>query len=128
MPDASDRRIGSRDWAYSPFILATAAAALGLAVRKLYTFYSRMLLNKKHGVKISAPGNPAMEMPMFSMPNPVSATSGVATFATMTMKNLIEKKGVASTEELRSMAPIEGPAFGGDAIYNATEGDINLFI
>jgi hypothetical protein len=69
-----------------------------------------------------------MQMPMFGMPNPISAIPGIDTFATMTMRNPIKKKGVASTEELRSMAPIEGPAFGDDATNNAAERGTNLFI
>jgi len=98
-----------------------------------------------------------MEMPMFgmhmAMPNVVSAIPGVDAAATAMMKNLIKKKGVASIEELRSMAlesdvkmiacqmtmdlfeyskddMIDGPVLGGAATYieNATKCDINLFI
>jgi peroxiredoxin family protein len=87
------------------------------------------------------------------MPNLVSAIPGVDAAASMMMKNLIKKKGVASIEELRTMAIdadvkmiacqmtmdlfeytqkdiIEGPALGGAATYieTATKSDINLFI
>ena len=148
---------GSLDWAYPPFILATTAAAMGLEVTMFFTFYGLTLLKKKLDLKISTLGNPAMEMPMFgmhmAMPNVVSAIPGVDAATTAMMKNLIKKKGVASIEELRSMAlesdvkmiacqmtmdlfeyskddMIDGPVLGGAATYieNATKCDINLFI
>jgi peroxiredoxin family protein len=148
---------GTLDWAYPPFILATTAAAMGLDVTMFFTFYGLTLLKKKLDLKISALGNPAMEMPMLGMhigmPNLVSAIPGVDAAATAMMKNLIKKKGVASIEELRSMALeadvkmiacqmtmdlfeyarsdiIEGPELGGAATYieTATKSDINLFI
>jgi peroxiredoxin family protein len=148
---------GSLDWAYPPFILATTAAAMGLEVTMFFTFYGLTLLKKKLDLKISTLGNPAMEMPMFgmhmAMPNVVSAIPGVDAAATAMMKNLIKKKGVASIEELRSVAlesdvkmiacqmtmdlfeyskddMIDGPVLGGAATYieNATKCDINLFI
>ena len=148
---------GSLDWAYPPFILATTAAAMGLDVTMFFTFYGLTLLKKKLDLKVTTLGNPAMEMPMFGMhigmPNLVSAIPGVDAAASMMMKNLIKKKGVASIEDLRGMALdadvkmiacqmtmdlfeytqkdiIEGPALGGAATYieTATKSDINLFI
>jgi len=148
---------GTLDWAYPPFILATTAAAMGLQVSMFFTFYGLTLLKKDLNLKVSTLGNPAMEMPMFGMhmgmPNIVSALPGVDAAATTMMKTLIRKKGVASIEELRSMALeadvtmiacqmtmdlfeyskedlIEGPVLGGAATYieTATKCDINLFI
>ena len=148
---------GSLDWAYPPFILATTAAAMGLDVTMFFTFYGLTLLKKKLDMSVTTLGNPAMAMPMFgmhmAMPNVVSAIPGVDAAATAMMKNLIKKKGVASIEELRSMAlesdvkmiacqmtmdlfeyskddMIDGPVLGGAATYieNATKCDINLFI
>jgi len=148
---------GTLDWAYPPFILATTAAAMGLEVSMFFTFYGLTLLKKDLNLKVSTLGNPAMAMPMFGMhmgmPNIVSAIPGVDAAATKMMKNLIKKKGVASIEELRSMALeaditmiacqmtmdlfeystddlIEGPVLGGAATYieTATKSDINLFI
>ena len=148
---------GTLDWAYPPFILATTAAAMGLKVSMFFTFYGLTLLKKDLDLKVSTLGNPAMEMPMFGMhmgmPNIVSAIPGVDAAATKMMKNLIKKKGVASIEELRSLALeadvtmiacqmtmdlfeydrdelIEGPVLGGAATYieTATRCDINLFI
>ncbi|MEJ2626862.1 MAG: DsrE/DsrF/DrsH-like family protein, partial [Pseudolabrys sp.] len=99
---------GSLDWAYPPFILATTAAAMGLEVTMFFTFYGLTLLKKKLDLKVTTLGNPAMEMPMMGMhmgmPNIVSAIPGVDAAATVMMKNLIKKKGVASIEELREMA------------------------
>jgi peroxiredoxin family protein len=148
---------GSLDWAYPPFILATTAAAMGLQVTMFFTFYGLTLLKKKLDLGVSPLGNPAMAMPMFGMhmgmPNIMSAIPGVDAAATIMMKSLIKKKGVASIEELREMAieadvemiacqmtmdlfeysmddMIEGPVLGGAATYieSATKSDINLFI
>ena len=148
---------GSLDWAYPPFILATTAAAMGLDVTMFFTFYGLTLLKKKLDMSVTTLGNPAMSMPMLGMhigmPNIVSVIPGVDAAATSMMKSLIKKKGVASIEELRTMAVeadvkmiacqmtmdlfeyklddmIEGPILGGAATYieNATKCDINLFI
>ncbi len=148
---------GTLDWAYPPFILATTAAAMGLPVTMFFTFYGLPLLLKKLDLKLSTLGNPAMKMPMMGahmgMPNLVSALPGVDAAASAMMKNLMNKKGVASIEDLREAAVesdvrliacqmtmdlfeytlddmIEGPELGGAATYIecATQADINLFI
>jgi len=147
---------GSLDWAYPPFILSTTAAAMGLDVTLFFTFYGLSLLKKDLNLKVTALGNPAMEMPMggmhMSMPNVVAAMPGVTAGATAMMKNMIKKKGVASIQELRDLAVeadvnmiacqmtmdlfefkkedmIDGISFGGAATYieKATQCDINLF-
>jgi len=148
---------GSLDWAYPPFILSTTAAALGLDVTMFFTFYGLTLLFKKLDLKVTSLGNPAMKMPMMGahmgMPNLVSALPGVDRAATVMMKNLTKKKGVASIEELRAMAVeaevrliacqmtlalfeytrddmIDGVELGGAATYIevASRSHINLFI
>ena len=148
---------GSLDWAYPPFILSTTAAALGLDVTMFFTFYGLTLLFKKLDLKVTSLGNPAMKMPMMGahmgMPNLVSALPGVDRAATVMMKNLMKKKGVASIEELRAMAVeaevrliacqmtlalfeytrddmIDGVELGGAATYIevASRSHINLFI
>jgi len=148
---------GSLDWAYPPFILGTTAAAMGLDVTMFFTFYGLGLLKKKLKLEITPLGNAAMEMPMMgmhmAMPNIVSAMPGVNAAATVMMKNLIKKKGVASIEELREAAVdsevrmiacqmtldlfeykredlIDGLELGGAATYidTAVKSDINLFI
>jgi peroxiredoxin family protein len=127
---------GSLDWAYPPFILATTAAAMGLPVTMFFTFYGLPLLLKKLG-----------------LPNILTAIPGVDAACSKMMKNLMNKKGVASIEDLRELAidadvrmiacqmtmdlfeyslddMIEGPELGGAATYIecATKSDINLFI
>jgi len=148
---------GSLDWAYPPFILATTAAAMGVDVSMFFTFYGLPLLLKKLDLQVTALGNPAMKMPMFgmhmAMPNIVGMLPGVSAGATVMMKNLMAKKGVASIEDLRQAAlesevkmiacqmtmdlfeykledMIEGPSLGGAATYmeGALKSDINLFI
>jgi peroxiredoxin family protein len=148
---------GTLDWGYPPFILATTAAAMGLNVTMFFTFYGLALLLKDFKPQISTLGNPAMKMPMggmhMTMPNMISAIPGADAAASMMMKNLIKKKGVASLEDLREAAVesevriiacqmtldlfeyeiedmIEGPEIGGAATYIecATQSDINLFI
>ena len=148
---------GSLDWAYPPFILGTTAAAMDMKVTMFFTFYGLPLLLKKLDLQISALGNPAMKMPMMGMhvgmPNLVAAIPGVDAAASKMMKNLMNKKGVASIEDLREAAidtdvrmiacqmtmdlfeykledMIEGPELGGAATYMevASKSDINLFI
>jgi len=148
---------GSLDCAYSPFILGTTAAAMGLEVTMFFTFYGLNLLMKDLSLQIISLGNPGMKMPMMGMhmgmPNIVSAIPGVDAAATKMMKNLIKKKGVASIPELRELAVeadvrmiacqmtldlfeygqedlIDGVEIGGAATYIevATQSHINLFI
>jgi len=148
---------GSLDWAYPPFILSTTAAAMGLPVTMFFTFYGLPLLLKKLDLKLTSAGNPAMKMPMMGahmgLPNILTAIPGVDAACSKMMKNLMNKKGVASIEELRELAieadvrmiacqmtmdlfeyslddMIEGPELGGAATYIecATQSDINLFI
>ncbi len=148
---------GSLDWAYPPFILGTTAAAMGLPVTMFFTFYGLPLLLKKLDLKLTAAGNPAMKMPMMGahvgLPNLLTAIPGVDAACSTMMKNLMNKKGVASIEDLRELAVdaevrmiacqmtmdlfeydlddmIEGIELGGAATYIecATQADINLFI
>ena len=148
---------GTLDWAYPPFILGTTAAAMGVDVTMFFTFYGLGLLKKKLDLQISALGNPAMKMPIMGvhmgMPNIVAMLPGVDAGASLMMKNMIKKKGVASIEELREAAiesevkliacqmtmdlfefktedMIDNLSLGGAATYmeKALKSDINLFI
>jgi peroxiredoxin family protein len=148
---------GSLDWAYPPFILATTAAAMGVDVTMFFTFYGLPLLLKKLDLQVTPLGNAAMKMPMMgmhmTMPNIVGMIPGVDAAASVMMKNLIKKKGVASIEELRDAAVesdvkliacqmtmdlfeydakdmIPGIKIGGAATYmeRALKSDVNLFI
>lgn len=148
---------GSLDWAYPPFILGTTAAAMDVDVTMFFTFYGLSLLNKKLDLQVTPLGNPAMKMPMggmhMGMPNIVGMVPGVTAGASVMMKNLIKKKGVASIEELREAAQlsdvrmiacqmtvdlfemdkddmIEDIEFGGAATWMeaALQSDINLYM
>jgi peroxiredoxin family protein len=148
---------GSLDWAYPPFILSTTAAAMGLDVTLFFTFYGLPLLLKDLDLKMTPLGNPAMKMPMMGghmgMPNVMSMIPGVDAGATVMMKDMMKKKGVATIPELRSLAiesgvrmiacqmtmdlfeykledMVEGIELGGAATYIevATQSEINLFI
>ena len=159
MADASPKKMaiiaskGTLDMAYPPFILATTAAALGWEVQIFFTFYGLQLLRKslKH-VQISPLANPAMPMPV-PMPVLVSAIPGMQKMATTMMKQKIKKHGVASLEDLRTLAIeadvkliacqmtidlfefkksefIDGIDYGGAATFLefASEADITLFV
>ena len=148
---------GTLDWAYPPFILATTAAAMGLDVTMLFTFYGLALLKKDLNLKVNPLGNAAMEMPMagmhMAMPNILAALPGATALTTTMMKNMIKRKGIASIQELRDLAleadvnmiacqmtmdlfeykredMIDGPSVGGAAswVEVATKSDINLYI
>ena len=67
---------GTLDWAYPPFILATAAGAMGWEVGIFFTFYGLPLLKPKLSAAVTPIGRSAS----------------------------FENKGVASVEELRQMA------------------------
>lgn len=144
---------GTLDMAYPPFILASTAAALGFEVKVFFTFYGLQLLKKDLShVKVSPLGNPAMPMPV-PMPNLVQVMPGMETMATVMMKQKLNKKGVASLEELRSLCQeaevglvacqmtmdlfdfkaeefIDGLEWGGAASFLAFAGeaDITLFV
>jgi peroxiredoxin family protein len=107
---------GTLDWAYPPFILATAAASMGWETGIFFTFYGLPLLKKELSAKVSPLGNPAMPMKMpfgsdgfqnFNWPIPNVVMAGIPGFenvATGLMKKTFKKKGVATIEELREMA------------------------
>ena len=99
---------GTLDWAYPPFILGTTAAAMDMEVTMFFTFYGLELLRKDLDLKISTLGNPAMKFPMMGahvgMPNLISAIPGVDRGCSTMMKNLMNKKGVASIADLREAA------------------------
>lgn len=144
---------GTLDMAYPPFILGSTAAALGFDVQIFFTFYGLQLLRKDlSSVKVSPLANPAMPMPV-PMPVMVQMLPGMESMATMMMKDMIKKKGVASLEELRSLCLeadvkfvacqmtvdlfefdkadfIDGIEFGGAATFLefAGEANVSLFV
>jgi len=104
---------GTLDWAYPPFILASAAAAMGWEVGIFFTFYGLPLLKKNLNASITAAGNPAMPMKMpfgptgfqsidWKIPNFITNNlPGFDSVATSLMKKTFQNKGVATVEELR---------------------------
>lgn len=144
---------GTLDMGYPPLILATTAAALGYEVQVFFTFYGLQLLRKDLGnVKLSPLANPAMPTPL-PMPVVVSVLPGMEAMATSMMKQKIRKHGVASLEELRTLALeadvrliacqmtldlfefdkaelIDGIEYGGAAMFLefAGKSDITLFV
>ena len=104
---------GTLDWAYPPFILGSAAAAMGWEVGIFFTFYGLTLLKPELNALVSPLGNPAMPMKMpfgpegfqninWAMPNLLMANvPGFESLATNLMKQTFHNKGVATIEELR---------------------------
>ncbi len=105
---------GTLDWAYPPFILASAAGAMGWEVGVFFTFYGLTLLRHDLTAAVSPLGNPAMPMKMpfgpdgfqqINWPIPTMAMSipGFNSMATGLMKQTFKNKGVATIAELRDM-------------------------
>ena len=145
---------GTLDWAYPPFILATAAAAAGMETSVFFTFYGLNLVRKGYleKIRVSPVGNPAMPMPV-PMPDLLTAMPGMQTVATSMMKSMFRKKNVAGLQELIDSAReldvkliacqmtmdvfgygqdefIEGVEFGGAAAFlsEARKSHVTLFI
>ena len=98
---------GTLDGAYSPFVLASTAAALGFEVKIFFTFYGLSLLRKDLNLKVSPLGNPAMPMPV-PVPSIIQIIPGLEWFATWMMKRKLKQKGVASIPELRTVCVESG--------------------
>ncbi len=104
---------GTLDWAYPPFILASAAGAMDWEVAIFFTFYGLPLLKKELSAAVSPLGNPAMPMKMpfgsagfqatnWNIPNALmSNIPGFESVATNLMKKTFKNKGVATVGELR---------------------------
>ncbi len=107
---------GTLDWAYPPFILATAAASMGWDTSIFFTFYGLPLLKKDLSPVVSPLGNPAMPMKMpfgpegfqninWPIPNVLMAgIPGFENIATSLMKKTFKNKGVATINELRDLS------------------------
>jgi len=145
---------GSLDMAYPPLILATTAAAMDMDVTIFFTFYGLEMIKRGNAdkLKVSPLGNPAMPMPV-PIPTLVAALPGMETVATMMMKSMFKKHGVATIGQLLELAKeagvkliacqmtmdvmgykqsdiIDGVEFGGAATWMdiAAESQVNLFI
>ena len=106
---------GTLDWAYPPFILATAAGAMGWEVGVFFTFYGLTLLKEDIKAEVTPLGNPAMPMKMpfgpegfqninWSIPQAAMSIPGFNSMATSLMKQTFKNKGVAAVGELRDTA------------------------
>src|SRR5512145_2671846 len=95
---------GTLEWAYPPFILASAGAAMGWDVGVFFTFYGLTLLLKDIGAEVTPLGNPAMPMKMpfgpgnfqkidWPVPTVVQGLPGFNALATGLMKKLFKDKG-----------------------------------
>jgi len=97
---------GNLDWAYSPFIIGSTAAAMNWDVTIFFTFYGLTLLRKEIDPKVSALGNTAMPMKMpfgpdwfrkvnWNIPNIVQCNiPGIEALASSLMKETLHQKGV----------------------------------
>jgi len=105
---------GTLDWAYPPFILASAAAAMGWEVSIFFTFYGLTLLLPELDTEVSPLGNPAMPMKLpfgpeslqkidIPIPTALQSFPGFNAAATTLMKKTFKNKGVATIGELREM-------------------------
>ncbi|MCP4421983.1 MAG: peroxiredoxin family protein [Chloroflexi bacterium] len=105
---------GTLDWAYPPFILASAAAAMGWEVTLFFTFYGLTLLLPELDAEVSPMGNPAMPMKLpfgpeklqnvdLPIPTVLQSLPGFNAAATAMMKKTFKNKGVATVGELREM-------------------------
>lgn len=105
---------GTLDWAYPPFILASAAGAMGWEVGVFFTFYGLTLLRPDLTAAVSPLGNPAMPMKMpfgpdgfqqinWPIPTVAMTIPGFNSMATGLMKQTFKNKGVATITELRDM-------------------------
>ena len=104
---------GTLDWAYPPFILASAAASMDWEVGVFFAFHGLTLFKNKLKAVVSPVGNPAMPLKMpfgpeefqrinWPIPNVLMANlPGFETVATRLMKQTFQKKGVATIEQLR---------------------------
>jgi peroxiredoxin family protein len=105
---------GTLDWAYPPFILASAAGAMGWEVGVFFTFYGLTLLRHDLTAAVSPLGNPAMPMKMpfgpdgfqqinWPIPTVAMTIPGFNSMATGLMKQTFKNKGVETIAEMRDM-------------------------
>lgn len=105
---------GTLDFAYPPFILASAAAAMGWDVLVFFTFYGLPLLKKDIKATATPLGNTAMPMKMpfgskgfqnidWPIPTVLQTVPGFEAMTTGLLKKTFKNKGVATVQELRDM-------------------------
>jgi len=94
---------GTLDAAYPAFILATAAAAMGMECGIYFSFFGLNILKKKTQarLKLVPVGNPALPLPV---PNLIGVLPGMTALATFLVKLTIRKKKIATVPELLQIA------------------------
>ena len=108
---------GTLDWAYPPFILASAAAAMGWEVGIFFTFYGFDIISKKrmNALKVAPIGNPAMPEPIpavpVKVPNIIGIIPGMTHVATAFMKSWMGGANLPSIPEFVEMAQEMGVRF-----------------
>jgi peroxiredoxin family protein len=92
---------GTLDMAYPAFMIASAAAAMGMEVHTFFTFWGFDVINKKKvaGLKISPVGNPSLPMP-----NILGMIPGMTAMATNMMKGKIKQQKIPPMPELIASA------------------------
>ncbi len=92
---------GTLDMAYPAFMLANAAAAMGMEVHIFFTFWGMDVINKKKvgNLKVSPVGNPALPMP-----NILGMIPGMTAMATRMMRGKITKMKIPSIPQLMANA------------------------
>lgn len=90
---------GTLDMAYSPLILATSAAAMGMECGVFFTFYGLDILNKKKlaKLKVAPLANPAAPMPV---PNILGVIPGATALATWVMRRMMAKQNMPTIPQL----------------------------
>jgi peroxiredoxin family protein len=88
---------GTLDMAYPAFMLANAAAAMGMEVHVFFTFWGMDVINKKKvgSLKLAPVGNPALPMP-----NILGMIPGMTAVATRMIRNKVKKQKVPTIPEL----------------------------
>src|SRR5437868_734849 len=94
---------GTLDTAYSPLVLATAAAAMEMEVMIFFTFYGLEIIKKGRAghLQVAPIANPAMPVPV---PNIVGMLPGMTHVATAMMNNRMKKANLTRLNDLLELA------------------------
>ncbi len=94
---------GTLDTAYSPLVLATAAAAMEMEVMIFFTFYGLEIIKKGRAghLQVAPIANPAMPVPV---PNILGMLPGMTHMATAMMNNRMKKANLTRLNDLLELA------------------------
>ena len=111
---------GNLDMAYPALIMGNAALSEGCEVHIFFTFWGLDILNTKlnHKLRFTLTGNTAMHMPELgrlrpgaehvSLPQQLGSLPGMTTYATRTMKKMMEAEGIPEVPEFLDMIAASG--------------------